>query len=125
MLCAIPHSAEPARKHDQRELEDDLAAVQVAELAVDRRHRGLREQVGGHHPGDVVEAAEVADDRRQRGRHDRLVQRRHQQHEHQAREHDHHAARPPVAIGADAGAPGAPATTSRPDASAVIASVTW
>ena len=37
------------------------------------------------------EAAEVADDRRQRGRDDRLVERRHQQYEHQAREHDEDA----------------------------------
>ncbi len=96
-----PTQRRAGQEHDQRELEHDLAAVQVAELAVDRRDRGLREQIGGDHPGDVVESAEVADDRRQRGRDDRLVQRRHQQHQHQAREHNHHAARPPVGVGAD------------------------
>ena len=72
----------------QRDLEHDLAPVEVAELAVHRRDRRLREQVRGHDPGDVAEAAEVADDRRQRGRDDRLVQRRHQQHEHQPGEDD-------------------------------------
>jgi hypothetical protein len=36
----------------------------------------------------VVEAAQVADDRRQRGCDDRLIQRRQQQHQHQAGEDD-------------------------------------
>jgi hypothetical protein len=48
---------------------------------------GRGEQVGGHHPRQVVQAAEVADDRRQRGRHDRLVERRQEHAEHQCGEH--------------------------------------
>jgi hypothetical protein len=75
----------------QGDLEHDLAAVKVAELAVHGRHRRLRQQIRGDHPGDVVEASEVADDRRQRRRDDRLIERGHQQHEHQAREHDEDA----------------------------------
>ena len=78
---------------DQRDLQHDLAAVEVAELAVHRGDRGLGQQVGGHHPRDVAEAAEVADDGRQRGGHDGLVQRRHQQHQHQSGEYDGDAAR--------------------------------
>ena len=39
--------------HDGR-LEEALAAVEVAELAEQRRRHGLGQQVGGHDPGDVV-----------------------------------------------------------------------
>jgi hypothetical protein len=81
------------QEQHQRDLEHDLASVEIAELAVDRGDRGLGEQVGGDHPGDVAEAAEVTDDRRQRGGDDRLVQRRHQHHQHQAAEDDADAAR--------------------------------
>ena len=69
-------------QHD-RALQHALAPVQIAELAVDRRHRGLREQERARHPGEAVEAAEVADDRRQRRRDDRLIERRQQHHQHQ------------------------------------------
>ena len=71
--------------HDRR-LQHELAAVEVAELAVERAGDGRREQVGGHDPREVLDAAELADDRRQRGRDDRLVERREQQDEHERAE---------------------------------------
>ena len=88
---------EPAQRRadeeqDQRALQHDLAPVEVAELAVQRRHRRHRQQVGGDHPRQVLEPAELADDRRQRGRDDRLVQRRQQHHQHQAADDDQDAA---------------------------------
>ena len=57
------------------------AAVEVAELAVERRHDGRGEDVGGHHPAQVIEPAEVRDDGRKRGRDDGLVERSEQQEE--------------------------------------------
>ena len=59
--------------HDRR-LEDDPAAVEVAELPVHRPDHGRGEQVCGHDPREMLDPAEVADDRRQRRRHDRLVE---------------------------------------------------
>ena len=44
-----------------------LVAEEVAELAPDRRGHRRGQDVGGDHPGQVVEAAELADDRGQRG----------------------------------------------------------
>ena len=84
--------------HD-RDLEHDLASVEVAELPVQRAGHRRREQVGGHDPGQVLEAAEVADDRRQRRRHDRLVERREQDDEHQRAEDDPNPGRRPVRAG--------------------------
>ena len=81
------------QEQDERELQHDLAAEHVAELPVDGHHRRLREQVGGDHPRDVIEPAEVADDRRQRRGDDRLIERRHQHHQHQPGEDDEHAVR--------------------------------
>ena len=59
-------------------------AVDVAELAVERRHRGGGEQVGGDDPGQVLDVAELAADGRQRGRDDGLVERRQEHRQHQA-----------------------------------------
>ena len=78
-----PDSTEPIRKIDDRGLEDALAAVEVADLAVQRGRRGRGQQVRGDDPREVVEPAEVADDGRQRGGHDRLVERRQQHAERQ------------------------------------------
>ncbi len=66
---------------------DQPAAMDVAELAVERGHRGRGQKVGGHHPGQVRGIAELATDGRQRGRDDRLVERR-QQHRQQDADHD-------------------------------------
>ena len=79
-------------QHDRR-LQQRLSAVQIAELAVQGPGHGRREQVGGHHPGQVRQAAEVAHDGGQRGRDDRLVERGQQQHQHQRREDQAHALR--------------------------------
>ncbi len=50
-------------KADGRE-HHDAAAVNVGELAVERRHRGAGQEISGDHPGDVVEPAEVDADGR-------------------------------------------------------------
>ena len=57
--------------------QDALAAVEVAELPVQRHRRDHRERVGGDDPGDAGEPAEVVGDRRERGRDDRAVERAH------------------------------------------------
>ena len=69
-------------------LEDELASEQVAELAGDGRGDRLRQQVGRHHPRDMVAAAEVADDGRQRRRDDRAVEGREQHPQGNGRERD-------------------------------------
>ena len=74
------------QEEHERELEDALAAVEVAELPVQRPDHRRREQIRGHDPREVLEAAEVADDRRQRRRHDRLVERRDEEDEEQRAE---------------------------------------
>ena len=81
------------QEHDQPDLEHDLAAVQVAELPVERRHDRLRQQVRRHDPADVVEPPELSHNRRKRGRDDRAVQRRQQHHQHEAGEDDVDVAR--------------------------------
>ena len=78
---AAEHRADE-EDHDRR-LQDLLAAVEVAELPVERAGDRRGEQVGGDDPRQVLDPAEVADDRRQRRRDDRLVERGEQQHEHQ------------------------------------------
>ena len=80
------HAAEDER--DDRQLEDPLAAVQVAGLAPQRRRRGTGQQVDGDHPRQQVAAVEVTDDRRQGGRDDGAVEGGEEQAEHEAR-HDH------------------------------------
>ncbi len=78
---------------DRRDLEDDLPAEQVAELADQHRRHGLREQVRRHHPRHVLGAPEVRDDRGQRGAHDRLVEGGQQNAQNDRREDDVPAAR--------------------------------
>ena len=85
-----PAEHRPDEEDHERSLQHDLAPVEVAELAVERRHDRHREQVRGDDPREVLEAAELADDRRQRGRHDRLVERRQQHHEHQPADDEEH-----------------------------------
>jgi hypothetical protein len=54
-----------AGEEDQdRALQDRLAPVEVAELAVQRPGDGRAQQIGGDHPREVVQAAQVSDDRR-------------------------------------------------------------
>ncbi len=90
---AEPRQHRPGEEDQDRDEEHGLAPVHVAELAVERRRDGRREQIRGDDPREVVEAAEVADDRRQRGRDDRLVERGQEHAEHERREDG--AERPP------------------------------
>ncbi len=71
------------QEDDDREEEEVLAAVRVAELAVQRHGHRRGEHVGGEHPRVLRDAAEVADDPRERSRDDRLVERCQQQRHHQ------------------------------------------
>ena len=59
-------------------------AVDVGELAVERRHRGAGDEIGGHHPGQVAEVAEVLADGGQRGGDDGLVERAEEHRQHDA-----------------------------------------
>src|ERR1700678_3718165 len=86
--------------HDRGD-EQLLAAVHVAELAVERRGDGRRQHVGGHHPGQVGHAAQAADDPRQRRADDELVEHREQNRHQQPRQHDKHLT--PVGVLARAG----------------------
>ena len=81
-----PAESGAGQEDHERDLQDAFAAVDVAELAVQRADHGRGEQVGGHDPGEVLQPAQVADDRRQRRRHDRLVERRDEEHEEQRAE---------------------------------------
>ena len=87
-----PAQRRAGQEQHQRALQHDLAPVEIAELAVQRRDRGHRQQVRRDDPREVLEPAELLDDRRQRGRHDRLIQRREQHHQHQAADHHQDAA---------------------------------
>lgn len=90
----LVHGARPARQRgaddedDDGELEDALAAEEVAELAVERQDDGGGEEVGGDRPGHLLQAVQLTDDLRQGGGDDHLVERREQQGEHQPEE-DH------------------------------------
>ena len=81
------------QEYHETDLQHDLAPVQVAELPVQRRHDRLSQKVGGHDPGQLLEAAELADDRRECRRDDRAVERGEQHHQHEAGEHDVQVAR--------------------------------
>ena len=70
---AAEHGAD--EEDDHAEQEDPLAAVHVGEPAPERDRRDLGEQIGGEHPGVVVDAVQVADHRRHRGGDDRAVER--------------------------------------------------
>ena len=59
-------------------------AVDVGELAVERRRRGRGEQIGGHHPGQVLDVVEGAAHGRQGGRDDGLIERAQKHRQHQA-----------------------------------------
>jgi hypothetical protein len=73
VLC---RAAERGCEHEaaERDLEQPLAAMPVAELAPQRRGRGSGDDVGGDDPRDIAEAAEVGGDDREGRRKDRLVE---------------------------------------------------
>ena len=54
----------------------DPPAMDVAELAVERRHRGRGQEIDGDDPGQMLEVAELAPDGRQRRGDDGLVEGR-------------------------------------------------
>ena len=87
MLGASAQASEPSDEQADGDQHHHAPAVDVGQLAVERRHRGAGEQVGGHHPGQIAEIAEMAADGRQRGRHDGLVERAEEHRQHDA-EHD-------------------------------------
>ena len=73
------------QEHRQRHQHHAPAAVDVAQLAIQRRrHRG-GDQVGHHHPRHPVDAAERGGDGRQGGRHDGLVHHRQEHRQHDRR----------------------------------------
>ena len=77
----------------QAELDEQLLAEQVRELAPDRRGRGHRQQRRDDHPRVArLAAAEVADDRRQRVRDDGAGEHRDEHREQQARQGLEHLA---------------------------------
>ena len=73
-------------EHHERDLEQRLAPVAVAELAPERRRRRGRDDIRGYDPGDVAEATEVGGDRGQRRREDRLIEDSWQHRQHDGRE---------------------------------------
>ena len=73
----------PDQEDHDRGLQHPFAAVEVAELPVERPGDGRSEEIGSDHPREVGDSAEVADDRRERRRDDRLVERGQEQHQHQ------------------------------------------
>ncbi len=82
---------EPAKQrgggeHDDGEEHQTAAAVEVAELAVDRHRYGHRHHVGRDHPGQQVEVGEVGRDRRQGDGDDGLVEGAEEDRQHQAGE---------------------------------------
>ena len=74
-----------AQDEDADADQQDLApAVDVAELAVERCHRGGAEEIGRHHPGQVRQVAELAPDGGQGGGDDGLVEGGQEHGEHDA-----------------------------------------
>ncbi len=73
------HRADPGHQVDQdRHQQRQPPAIEVGELAVDRRADGGRHQIARNQPGHQVETAELACDGHQRDRQDGLVHRRDQ-----------------------------------------------
>ncbi|CRQ48515.1 hypothetical protein PAERUG_E15_London_28_01_14_03632 [Pseudomonas aeruginosa] len=82
---------EPAKQrgggeHDDGEEHQTAAAVEVAELAVDRHRYGHRHHVGRDHPGQQVEVGVVGRDRRQGDGDDGLVEGAEEDRQHQSGE---------------------------------------
>ena len=78
--------AQDRARNEQAERGDDhgAAAVDIAQGAEYRGHRGRRQQIGGDDPRQAGDVLELAADGRQRGRDDGLVQRRQKHRQHQA-----------------------------------------
>ena len=80
------HRAQHRARDEQADRREhhDAAAVDVGELAVERRHHGRGQQIGDDDPGQVLEVAEVAADGRQGGGDDGLIERGQEHAQHQA-----------------------------------------
>ncbi len=76
-------------EHRDREHEELLAPVEVAELAVDRRRDGAGDQVGGRHPGLHRQPLQVVGDGADRRADDGLVEGTEEHAHHQARQDGH------------------------------------
>ncbi len=76
------------QEDDDRQLEEVLAAVEVAELPPQWGRDGRGQEVGGDHPRQVVEPVQVTGDGGQGRRHDGLVERGQEHPQHQ-RHQDH------------------------------------
>ena len=87
MLGASAQATEPDEEDDDRHQHHPPPAVDVGELAEQRRHRGGGQEIGGHHPATVLDVGERAPDGRQRRRDDGLLQRR-EEHRQQDADHD-------------------------------------
>ena len=73
-----PGEAAHRRAHDEQRRsgeEHALAAIDVGQPAIDRRARGLCQQIGGEDPAEEMEAAEIADDGRHGSADDRRFER--------------------------------------------------
>ncbi len=62
-------------KQPNRHLQHGFAAEQIAKFTVQRHRDGGAEDIGGDHPGKLVQPAQFADNRRQRGGDNGLIQR--------------------------------------------------
>ena len=82
---AAQHGAH--EKDRNRHLQNQFAAVQIAQFPVERTNHGAGQEIRGDHPGQVGEAAEIAHDRGQRGRDDGLVEGGQEERQEQRAEH--------------------------------------
>ena len=108
--------ADQRAQHVQRDRDQqrDAAAVDVADLAVQRGDRGVGDQVGGDQPRQVVHLAEFAADGRQRARQDGGVERAHEHRQQHAEHHEHG-----LAVGEGSLVDGGPASMDEFDPPAV------
>ena len=87
--AAAAHDGARDEQADRRQ-HHGAAAVDVGQLAVERRDRGRGQQIGGDDPGQVLEIGEMPADGRQRGGDDGLVERGEERRQHQAEEDGAH-----------------------------------
>ena len=76
----------PCDKDEDSDDQDQLAAIEVAELAPDGHHDGRGQEVAGGDPGIEFQPVELLDDGRHGGRHDGLVERAQQENDDQGPE---------------------------------------
>lgn len=78
----------PEEEHDDGQLEDALATVEISCLAPQRCRGSAGQQIDGDDPRQQIASMKVADDRRQRRRHNRLIEGGEEHPQHQPG-HDH------------------------------------